>query len=60
MSNIQSLEDQTERHLRREKSKFKVPDMGISYDVQETERILYLEYVSKRKVIREGVKDHIR
>lgn len=34
--------------------------MGISYDIQETERILYLEYVSKLKVIQEKVKDPMR
>lgn len=38
VSRIQSPEDQSEEHLRRRKSKFKVPEMGLACNVQGTER----------------------
>lgn len=61
VSRIQSPEDQSEERLRRRKSKFKVPEMGIACNVQGTERRpLCLVYVKKEKVISGSSKHHIR
>lgn len=61
VSRIQSPKDPSEEHLRRRKSKFKVPEMRIACNLQGTERrTLCVAYVRKEKVVSGSSKDHIR